>query len=74
MVKDVLMEMNLLKSTLIVQPKDLVGSDNTVIKKVFKAAKNKNPDSRNQLSILWFEDIDFICTSNSKNLEMLYEF
>ena len=74
MVKNVLNEMGISSSTLIVQPKDLVGTDNNVIKKVFKAARSKNMESRDHLAILWFEDIDFICTANGKNLEMLYGF
>ena len=45
-----------------------------VIKKVFKAAKGKNSETRDQVIILWFEDIDFICTANGKNLEMMYAF
>ena len=43
-----------------------------VIRKVFKAARGKSKDGG--LVILWFEDIDFVCTANGKNLEMMYAF
>lgn len=88
MVQQVLTEMSLIKkNTIVVQPKDLIGGNEKidVIKKIFKAAKgqktmshhqsnNVDAETRNRVIILWFEDIDFICTANGKNLEMMYAF
>ena len=44
-----------------------------VLKKVFKAGRIKSKEGKG-LVVLCFEDIDFVCGSGGKSLEVMYAF
>jgi SpoVK/Ycf46/Vps4 family AAA+-type ATPase len=75
MIKSILTDKKLIKNTLVLEPKDLVGDSETKfnkIKNLFKVARSK---LNQNLKVILIEDIDFICNQkNGGSNDMMWTF